>query len=65
METMNGLTVKYVLVYRIFPRTVTTLKDDGFYHDDGRERGHLVKSESMGRVMYHRVEELMRFKCDA
>ena len=64
MEINNGPAMKYKLVYRFFPRTVHTRKEDGYYHEDGWERGHLVMSESKGRIMYHRVEEFMRFKCD-
>lgn len=64
MEIDIGPAMRLHLVYRIFPREVCTLGDDGFYHSDGMQRGHLVMSVSMGRVMYHRVEELMKFRCE-
>ena len=65
MTTMNGPTVEYTLVYRIFPRTVHSLRGDGFYHPEPKKyRGHLVMSKSMGRIMYHHARELLRFKCD-
>ena len=53
--------MQYHLVYVIFPKTVYAIRSDGFYYPDGKARGHLVKSISEGKVMYHRIQELMRF----
>lgn len=64
MEIMNGPALKYTLVYKLFPRKIMTRKKDGFYHENGYKRGHLVKSERAGQIMYHDVHELMRFKCE-
>lgn len=65
LKTMNGPTVSYELVYCIFPRKIYKLRDNGFYSPCGYMRGHLVRSESMGGVMYHDISELMQYKCDA
>lgn len=64
MKVNNGPILTYELVYKFFWVEVHSLRSDGYHHLDGHERGCLVKSESMGRVMYHRPRELMRFKCE-
>lgn len=63
MKIKNGPALTYELVYKFFPVTIMTKKADGYYHENGIARGVLVKSLSMGRVMYHKPEELMVFKC--
>lgn len=65
MKSENGPTVTYELVYRYSRKPVHSLGADGYYHQLGTARGVLVKSVSMGRVMYHKPEEMLQWKCDA
>lgn len=65
MKAENGPTVTYELVYRYSRKPIHSLGADGYYHQIGTDRGVLVKSVSMGRVMYHKPEEMLRWKCEA
>lgn len=63
MKTKNGPMLHYRIVYRVLPRRIYELRDDGFYHACEWQRGLLVESVGMGGVMHHRPEDFLEWKC--
>lgn len=59
METINAIGDYCKLVYTRFNKPVYTLRSDGFFHCVGKRKGILVKSWSLGTVMYHSPEDCL------
>lgn len=65
MKIKNGPSVTYEMVFAIWPRRTYSLMSDGCYHPSKLAIGRLVRSTSMGAVMYHKHSELEHHFRDA
>ena len=60
---LDNFLTRYSLVFCLFKKPIMKLGDDGFFHEIGRERGILVKSERVaGDTWYHKPEDYLIWK---